>query len=113
MCAATQAWAPLGHEVAFFAEIEAFPIGVLAHRFRASRPRHLVDPSSFSKTEDQKRWAANNREIDRMAERGEFGNGAPNLGDFTKIDASEWRHVEWLVGGPPARAFRWPACARA
>ena len=51
------------------------------------------------------KWRANNRELERMAERGVFGNGTPNLGDFTKIDPSEWTHVEWLVGGTPCQAF--------
>ena len=103
MCAATQAWAPQGHEVAFFAEIEPFPVAVLAHRFRAGRPRHLADPDEMGK--ERKKWLANNREIERMAERGIFGNGAPNLGDFTKIDATEWPDLNWLVGGPPCQAF--------
>lgn len=103
MCAATQAWAPLGHEPAFFAEIEPFPVAVLAHRFRAGRPRHLADPDQTGK--ERKKWIANNREIERMAERGVFGNGPPNLGDFTKIDTSEWPNLNWLVGGPPCQAF--------
>ena len=103
MCAATQAWAPLGFTPAFFAEIEPFPAAVLAHRFRAGRPRHLADPDDMGK--ERKRWLANNREIERMADRGVFGNGPPNLGDLTKINGADWPDLNWLVGGPPCQSF--------
>lgn len=104
-CAATQAWLPLGWTPEFFAEVEAFPSGVLAHRFRAGRPQHYLDPETMPTEAERKEWIANNKELDRMAERGDFGNGTPNLGDFTQINPSDWPGVEWLIGGTPCQDF--------
>lgn len=105
MSAASQAWMPLGATPAFYAEVEAFPCGVLGARFSASRPRRPIDPDSMPTEKERKQWAANNRELERMADRGAFGNGTPNLGDFTQIDPTEWGQVEWLVGGTPCQDF--------
>lgn len=99
--AVTQALHDEGWVPAFFAEIEAFPCGVLAHRLGGSAPRVQFDPSGLPEAE-RRQWEANNREIDRMAQRGVFADWTvPNLGDFTRIDPAEWGDVEWLWGGTP------------
>lgn len=103
-CAVTQALSSRGWEPAFFAEVEAFPSAVLGQRFGATAPRAPLDPESVPKNERQG-WMANNRELQRIAKRGEFGNSTPNLGDFTKINPAEWANVQWLWGGTPCQDF--------
>ena len=102
---AAQALEPIGFECVFTAEIEAFPCAVMAHRQRATRPRNLIDPSTMPTEKERLKWEANNREIARMADRGEFGNRVVNEGDFTKINAADYRHIKLLIGGPPCQAF--------
>lgn len=102
-CAVTQALGQRGWSPSFFAEIEAFPAGILGQRFGATAPRHQLDPASVP-AKEQLDWINNNRELDRMSNWA-FGDAIPNLGDFTKIDPAEWSKVEWLWGGTPCQAF--------
>lgn len=105
---ASQALGPLGFHMAFAAEVEAFPCGVLGYRFGATAPRHFLDPSLLASAKERKFWEDNNRELTRMVARGDFsapGNGLTNIGDFTKLDVEEWLDVEWAFGGPPCQSF--------
>ena len=102
---AAQALEPIGYECQFVAEIEAFPCGIMGHRIGATAPRHPLDPSTIEKEKDRKEWENNNRELERMAKRQAFGNRVVNEGDFTKINPTDYRNVEVLIGGPPCQAF--------
>lgn len=73
--AATQAWAPLGWQAAFFSEIEAFPSAVLAHRYGSNMPGQPLAK-----------------------------NGIPNYGDFTQI-SKDAGPIDLLVGGTPCQSF--------
>jgi len=102
---ASQALEPIGYEPAFVAEIEAFPCGVMGYRIGAGRPRNPIDPDTMPTEKLRRQWAANNRELERMAGRGAFGNRIVNEGDFTKIRAANYRHIKLLIGGPPCQDF--------
>lgn len=102
---AHQALGPLNFELQFVSEIEAFPCGVMGHRIGATRPRNPLDPDSLPTEKERKKWIANNRELERMTGRGAFGNRIVNEGDFTKINPADYRHIRWLIGGPPCQSF--------
>lgn len=103
-CAVTQALGGRGWTPAFFAEVEAFPSAILGARFGATAPREPLNPAHVP-PKDVPMWVANNRELQRIAQRGGFGDAIPNLGDLAKIDPAEWGHLEWLWGGTPCQAF--------
>lgn len=103
---AYQALEPLGFDCQFVAEIEAFPCAIMGHRIGATRPRYPLDPETLPTEKERKHWRANNREIERMVERGgAFGNRIVNFGDFTKPKINEYPNLDLLIGGPPCQAF--------
>lgn len=99
---AYQALEPLGFDCQFVAEIEAFPCAIMGHRIGATRPRYPLDPETLPTEKERKHWRANNREIERMVERGgAFGNRIVNFGDFTRPTIDDYPNLDLLIGGPP------------
>ena len=102
---AYQALEPIGFDCQFVADIEAFPCGIMAHRIGATAPKRVLDPETLPTEKLRKEWRNNNREIERMVARGEFGDRIVNYGDFSQITADELPVVDLLVGGPPCQDF--------
>lgn len=95
--AATLAWAPLGWECQFVAEVEPFPCAVLQQRLGASRPLHPLDPKEASTEKDRKEREKWIKQLESLNKEGTL----VNEGDFTKIGDKYRGQIDLLCGGTP------------
>lgn len=99
--AATQAWHPLGWDLAAVAEIEPFPCAVLHHRLGAGRPMFMPDPAEPATAKDRRARAAAIKSVARIPEYG----AVPNFGDMNRFQEWPDAAVDVLVGGTSCQSF--------
>lgn len=100
--AASLAWEHLGWKPAFFAEVEPFPSAVLMHRWDATRPLRPLDPDAATTPKDRKTRESWVKATAAFPE----GGTVPNLGDFTKIQPTDYEgNIDLLVGGCPCQSY--------
>lgn len=101
-CAAI-AWAPLGWEPVFLAEIDPFASTVLHHHHSSGRPWFMPSPDAEGIDEDERkeRRAA----IKAVASLPERANGVPNYGDMTTYEEWPDATIDLLIGGTPCQSY--------
>lgn len=101
--AATQAWSPLGWNLAAVAEIDPFPCHVLHHRLGVGRPMFMPDPDEVAvlKVKERAARAAAIKSVARIPEHG----AVPNFGDLNQFKRWPDAAVDVLVGGTPCQSF--------
>lgn len=101
-CAAI-AFAPMGWEPAFLAEIDPFASTVLHHHHSSGRPRFMPSPEAegISVKERKARRAA----IKAVSALPERANGCPNYGDMTTYEEWPDAAIDVLIGGTPCQTY--------
>jgi len=101
-CAAI-AWAPLGWEPAFLAEIDPFASTVLHHHHSCGRPKHMPSPDEYGLTDAvrKERRAA----IKAVSSLPADANGPPNHGDMTTFEEWPDATIDLLIGGTPCQTY--------
>ncbi|MFB9952054.1 DNA cytosine methyltransferase [Rhizobium puerariae] len=101
-CAAI-AWAPLGWQPAFLAEIDPFASTVLHHHHSSGRPRFMPSPEAEGIDDDERK--ARRAAIKAVRSLPVDSNGPPNYGDMTTFEEWPDAAIDLLIGGTPCQSY--------
>jgi DNA (cytosine-5)-methyltransferase 1 len=101
--AASVAFGPLGWKALGFAEVDPACSWLLAHHYSSGRPEAMPDPDEDGiSMKDRARRRAAIRAVRGLPQQ---PNGVPNLGDFSRIDATRFADADAIIGGTPCQSF--------